>query len=137
MTPQQAFDRIWMHFVVGRNPPGKHPTSIKCSYSAKCAIGILFPERDRVLLDRGRPLSYFLTQALDGVSELSKEGEAVFLEGNNSEYERDRLFSFLVAARGAHDGAADANSVSDGFHAVFERKLRSLARVHGLVVPAT
>lgn len=137
MTPQQAFDRIWMHFVVGRNPPGKRPTSVKCSYSAKCAIGILFPERDRVLLDRGRPLSYFLARALDGASELSKEGDAVFLEGNNSKCERERLFSFLIAVRSAHDGAAKENSASDGFHAVFERKMRSLANEHGLVVPAT
>lgn len=65
MNNQEAFNKMWDHFVTKKNPPGYNPKFASCEYIAddgsKCAVGCLLSEEDLNLfrigdLDQSDPI---------------------------------------------------------------------------------
>jgi hypothetical protein len=142
MTPQQAFDKVWRHFIVEKHPPGVGSPG-GCSCVAGCAVGILFPEEDRPILDSQDQLSEHLVEARLGRSRLSQEGAKVFVEGNETDEDAGRLLSLLLDLRSAHDHSSDYErnrgrpgwQQASTFHQEFEERLRSIAIDQRFVIP--
>jgi hypothetical protein len=115
---QEAFDKVWRHFVTDGAPPsiliGK---SVRCRYrgdgGAKCAVGVLIPDEEYEPGMEGHSATELLydgVASLDGMSEL-----------------------FLIGIQGAHDIAA--TDTFGPFWEKIERKLRDVADEFTLTVP--
>lgn len=126
-TVQSMFDKIWDYFIVQKNKPGVRVSqngNSACSYSAPCAVGILFSESDRLELDRNFVLSTQQTWARERRSQLSQEGAELLLE--------DDHVAFMLAVRWRHDSLVTSGRY---FHEQFENSLRSLAESWKLKIP--
>jgi hypothetical protein len=120
MTLQKAFNRIWRHFVTKKGPRSYNGRKNGCMYrgpdGAKCAIGLLIPERlykpemegDNVLADEVWEAA---RKAVPGV--------------------RRRT---LKSLQECHDRAAD-NVDNASFGADIERRLTSFASRRRLKIP--
>jgi hypothetical protein len=128
MTPdfpqskQDAFNRIWQHFIVERNFPGVALNGSGCCYRTLngdvCAVGVLLPNMEG--------LDHHLTGSVRSIVEKRDAVGAAF----------DKLatiagLEFLIMAQGAHDKIAHRND----FHDAYETALRSIAKMFGLTVP--
>lgn len=120
MNNQDAFNRIWRHFVVDKQPLSTNSELGSCYYrhpetGAKCAVGILIPDDQCPPdIDNGHwPLT-----------RVSAEVPAL----------RGCSIQFLRAVQNTHDSAAFAVSRGDQPH--LERDLRNIAGRFNLVAPA-
>lgn len=114
MTLQEAFDKVWEHFVVEGKPPAMHDWECRYRMSdgRRCAIGVLIPderyeegfEGESPLSSRLRPL---LGELLPGVPP-----------------------SVLESLQMCHDGADENN-----FTTSVRKKLATFAMNHDLTVP--
>lgn len=50
MTKQEAFDRVWRHFVIEGNPQSMGADGVTCRYrgenGARCAVGLFIPDSE-------------------------------------------------------------------------------------------
>lgn len=136
VTPQEAIDRNWQHFIVKGNPPGMNDTEdcvLRGGNGARCAVGLLIPD------DEYRPelenLSvYYLLEKLNGRStqfssplpSLSKLSDIAMGIGEIIGVSR-----FLTDLQNAHDIASEGET----FREEYESALRLLAAEYTLDIP--
>lgn len=123
MNNQEAFDKVWQHFLVEKNPPGYNVEQGLCHYvtetGARCAIGCLVsPEEARKLEDASEE---------KGGAAFSGLIDNDLLPESLQDLDRDLGSALQVA----HDDAADTAS----FRPTLENRLRQLALDYNLEVP--
>lgn len=122
MTNQEAFNRVWDHFVVKKGKPSMSKDG-NCKYrgpnGAKCAVGVLIPDeayRESYDSDGGYSLYTLISDppvssVLCGVTP-----------------------GLLFAMQHVHD--ASAKALRRDFHSMVEQGLRELAVVYDLIIPS-
>lgn len=108
MTDQEAFNKVWDHFVTKKSPPsiaGNPASGPYCMYRSPvgpCAVGVLIP--DEIYSDSWEKSS--IAQLLSG----STYHDARALQ----EYFSGMSFSLLSAFQTIHDGYAALRGVNSG-----------------------
>jgi hypothetical protein len=124
-SKEDAFRKVWRHFIVERNPPGVSADGKGCCYRTMngdyCAIGILLPFTQQ--LDHNVGTTY---RAIIKHSSGSPSLDTVFLR-LSSVVQDD---AFLGGLQSAHDGAA----LSDDFYGNFECCLRRIAEHNHITI---
>lgn len=123
ITAQMAFDRVWQHFIVEKNPYSYSGDRDTCMYrgenGAKCAFGIFIPDEQY---------------------RFDMEGKDAYGVMNNYP-EIAKLFSssiqspdyFLPSLQNCHDNAVN---YGNEFHIKMEIALKNLAKKYELTVPS-
>jgi len=129
MTNQEAFDKMWDHFVVQGNGPGWSDEFGQCVYrdpdtGAKCAVGCLLPDDLLDKIDQAGP-SNGTNLKLHGIEDVCLALPEVrdFLAGLSED--------FIIRAQDAHDHA-----VGPYFSSHMKGGLLNAAGLFGLTVPA-
>ena len=130
MTTQEAFNTVWQHFVVEKNPPATFITDdgrVRCRYrdsdGNRCAAGVLIPDHLFNELMEGQSISSLLY----GYPEVRRLLHEVPPH-------------FLARLQGCHDSVAIALSGLEVDRQIFtqriETALQKLADEYALEVPA-
>lgn len=131
-SKQDAFDRVWKHFVTEKNPPGFN--GVGCVYYGAagqvCAVGLLVDDPKSLQEADG-----FATAL--GLRSDPRVAKLAHLCGD------DDCFGFLSGLQRAHDTAANAflrdehdPEEAEAFDVRLSRRLRRLAEDHNLTIPA-
>lgn len=126
MTNQEAFNMVWEHFLVKKEPFGIDPETTACRYrgpgGSKCAVGLFISDE--------------VAQAIEG-NGLAELDASLFPEFIQKE------FDFYTNLQGAHDAAARHGDSWVRDEEVIDRQKRTrlrlglteLAREWGLELP--
>jgi len=153
MTPQQAFDLSWNHFVVQRKPLGQIRTggdfnvpNFRCRYRTPegncCAVGLLFPPDTQEFLgkiDIDCPvceLEVVVSERID--EDMLPTHHLRVIEDTLRGLSGHGYESFLDDLQTAHDGARpqDDPQVEKEPRTEISNRLRGLATAYKLEVPA-
>jgi hypothetical protein len=119
LSNQQAFDNVWQHFIVDRNP--RAVQGGMCCYRTTdgrmCAVGCQLPDA-----------LYLPDMEATAASTAVGENSAV------AEYFRHVTPTLLNALQHAHD--APRPRAAEDEYAAMARKLRDVATEYGLTVPS-
>ena len=122
MKQQEAFNKVWQHFVVEKNPPGRSGDGIGCFYCTpegnRCAVGAL------VTMEEAKKM---VADELGSVRHMQEFNWRIYIPESIRNLDRQ----FLIALQDSHD-----NTTRTTFHSSFEAGLRELAVNFSLEVPA-
>ena len=115
MTNQEAFDKVWEHFVVNGGPFSRSDNAGGCAYrgdgGARCAMGVLIPDE-------------MYSTDMEGTRASSVIEKFPALKGLVDGRFADKL-------QGCHDDTSTPNFRND-----IESNLRDLAEIYKLAIPA-
>lgn len=123
-TLQQAFSKIWTHFIIDKNPPSWDEKLGSCAMvdedGNRCAVGCLLPKK--VWVENG----------LDGADSEDKKVVRLFKKSGADSHLIENLRHFQAM----HDDAATwGGKTSAKFRPVFKEKMQAFARNSGLTIP--
>lgn len=128
MDIQQAFDRIWQHFVTEKGERSVSPDEngeVTCRYrgegGARCAVGVLIPETEYRAAFEGTSATQLLREP-----NCPPTLWALAVSDSNAQ-------QFLYDVQVAHDRHDPLRDGSWGEY--IERKLRGVASDYGLTIP--
>lgn len=124
MDKQEAFNKVWQHFVVEKQPPGRSVTDVygSCSYCTpeghRCAIGALVTEEEAKEMARA---------TVGSIRHMTPDIWEKYMPKSIRSLDKQ----FLVELQDAHDSPGCGS-----FHLNFETSLRCIADNFTLQVPA-
>ena len=125
MTKQEAFDKAW-EFITAQGKPAMRGSGFggSCMYRSEglsCAVGCLIPDE--------------MAERWDDAREAAIDRIALQFPEDYEERFGDLLPGFLREVQRAHDNAGTGPAAED-FVSNFQARMRSVAGLHDLQVPA-